>query len=213
MNLLAHLQKGSRLFLFIIGCLFVVGVGLADYLTGNELSFSLFYLIPIVLVTWFLGRNLGLMICVISAVTWFFADKLAGDVYSNPFIGYWNASIRLGFFTTVTPLLPALKNLEREREIARIVYLTGIANRRHFFEILQTTLDSSQRYNRPFSIAYIDLDGFKLMNDQYGHETGDKLLCAFVNRAKNQLRKTDVIARLGGDEFILLLPEIDHDAA
>lgn len=58
-----------------------------------------------------------------------------------------------------------------------------------------------------------DLDGFKAVNDQSGHHTGDKVLRAVVNRAKSRLRKTDSLGRLGGDEFMLLLPEVDHDAA
>ena len=213
MDLLANLEKKIALYWITTGCLFVAVVGIGDYVTGNELSFSLFYLIPIVLVTWFSGRNLGLAICVIAAITWFIADALVGQSYSQPIIRYWNAAVRLGFFVMVTLLLPALKALDREKEIARVDHLTGTANRRHFFEVAQTELDRSQRFKRPFTIVYIDLDGLKTVNDQSGHQTGDKLLCAVVNRAKSSLRRTDLMARLGGDEFILLLPEIGQDAA
>jgi diguanylate cyclase (GGDEF)-like protein len=213
-KLLAYLEKKySAIFWIVIGYLFVLSVGFIDYITGNELAFSLFYLIPIVLVTWFLGKTQGIAISIIAAIIWFLADFLAGHPYSQPFIGYWNACIRFGVFLVVSMLLPALKELEREKEIARIDYLTGTANRRHFFELAQMELNRSQRYKHPFTIAYIDLDGFKAMNDQYGHQTGDKLLCTFVNQAKLHLRDTDIMARLGGDEFILLLPEIDQHAA
>jgi len=208
-----YFENRSSLFWIITGSIFVVGVGVADIVTGSELAFSLFYLIPIVLVTWFSGRILGFAISVASAVMWVIADVLAGQSYSQPVIRYWNAVVRLGFFVVVTLLLPALKALEREKDLARTDHLTGVANRRHFFEVAQAELDRSQRYKRPFTIAYIDLDGFKSVNDQWGHSIGDKLLCAVVNRAKSQLRKTDIIARLGGDEFILLLPETDQDTA
>ncbi len=213
MDLLANLEKKIALYWITTGCVSVAVVGIGDYVTGNELSFSLFYLIPIVLVTWFSGRNLGLAISVIAAITWFIADALVGQPYSQPIIRYWNAAVRLGFFVLVTLLLPALKALEHEKEIARVDHLTGTANRRHFFEVAQTELDRSQRFKRPFTIVYIDLDGLKTVNDQSGHRTGDKLLCAVVNRAKSHLRRTDLLARLGGDEFILLLPEIGQDAA
>jgi len=214
MDRLANLEKKISLYWMTTGCLFVAVVGIGDYVTGNELSFSLFYLIPIVLVTWFSGRNLGLAISVIAAITWFVADALVGQSYPPPLvIRYWNAIVRLCFFVVVTLLLSALKALEREKEIARVDHLTGTANRRYFFEVAQTELDRSQRYKRPFTIAYIDLDGLKTVNDQSGHRTGDKLLCAVVNRAKSHLRRTDLMARLGGDEFILLLPEIGQDAA
>lgn len=212
-NMLEYLTKRSSFFWIITGFIFVIAIGTADALTGRELSFSLFYLIPIVLVTWFSDRNSGIVISVVSAVTWLVADILAGQTYSQPAIRYWNAATRLGFFVVVTLLLPALKALEREKGLARTDYLTGVANRRYFFELAQTELERSERYEHPFTIVYIDLDGFKTVNDQWNHKTGDKLLCAVVNQANHQLRKTDIIARLGGDEFIMLLPETDQDAA
>jgi len=208
--MLANLEKRSSLFWMIIGLIFVVGVGAIDFETGSELAFSLFYLIPIVFVTWFASKKLGLVFSVISAITWFVADAFTGQSYSQPFIRYWNAGIRLGFFVVVTLLLPALKELDREKEMARTDYLTGVSNRRSFFEIAQRELDRTQRYKQPFTLAYIDLDGFKTVNDQWGHRVGDKLLCAVVNQARKCLRKTDTIARLGGDEFMLLLPETDQ---
>jgi diguanylate cyclase (GGDEF)-like protein len=210
---LANLEKKSALSWMATGCLFVASIGILDIATGSEISFSLFYLIPIALAGWFSGRNLGLAISVISALMWFIADVLAGQSYSLPIIRYWNAAVRLGFFVLVSLLLPKLKALEREKAIARLDDLTGAANRRHLFEVAQAELDRSQRYKRPFTIAYIDLDGFKAVNDQSGHRTGDKLLCAIASVAKSHLRKTDLVGRLGGDEFILLLPEIGHDAA
>ena len=191
----------------------VAGVGVADFLTGSELVFSLFYLIPIVLATWFSGRNLGLALSGTSAITSFTADALAGPFYSQPGILYWNAAVRLSFFVVVTLLLPALKALQHEKQVARLDDLTGAANRRHFYEVAQTELDRSQRYEHPFTIVYIDIDSLKSVNDQWGHRIGDQLLCAVVHRAKRHLRKTDFLARLGGDEFIVLLPETDQEAA
>jgi diguanylate cyclase (GGDEF)-like protein len=213
MTLLAPLEKRGRLFWVTIGSIGVAAAGLADFLTGRELAFSLFYLIPILLVTWFAGRNLGLAMSAACAIAWFTADALTGQSYSEPVIRYWNAAVRLSFFVLVTLLLPALKALEREKEVARVDQLTGASNRRHFFEAAQRELDRSQRYKHPFTIVYIDLDDFKAVNDQWGHRAGDQLLCAVVHRAKRLLRKTDFLARSGGDEFIVLLPETDQEAA
>ncbi|MEI6413273.1 MAG: diguanylate cyclase [Pseudomonadota bacterium] len=215
MSLISKIMFTERvpLFWMAIGCLLIAGVGFADFMTGNELSFSLFYLIPVVLVAWILGRTPGLAMSVIAAIVWVIVDILDGPYYSNPMIHYWNGVVRLAFFATVALLLPALKALEYERRIARTDYLTGAANRRHFFEQLQSELDRSQRYKRPLTLVYIDLDGFKSVNDRFGHRIGDKLLCTMVGRAKSHLRKTDLLARLGGDEFILLLPEIGEDIA
>ena len=213
MNILANLERKNSLFWITAGLIFVLSIGFADFETGSELAFSLFYLIPIVLVTWFAGKKIGLVISISSALTWFAADALTGQAYSQPIIRYWNATVRLGFFIIVTLLLPALKELGRAREMARIDYLTGVANRRFLFEIGQRELDRTQRYKNPFTVAYIDLDGFKTVNDRWGHKVGDKLLCIVVNQAKKYLRKVDTIARLGGDEFILLLPETDQAAS
>jgi diguanylate cyclase (GGDEF)-like protein len=210
---LRMLENQSPIFWMITGVLFVAGVGVIDAAIGYEFSFSLFYLIPVVLVTWFSGRKLGLSISIIAAIVWFTANTAAGQSYSHPIVPYWNTVVRLGFFVVVTLLLPALKALEREKEIARIDSLTGIANRRHLFEVVQTELYRSQRNKKPLTVVYFDLDGFKNVNDQYGHQTGDKLLCAIVDRTKSELRKTDLIARLGGDEFVILLPETGQDAA
>jgi predicted signal transduction protein with EAL and GGDEF domain len=123
---------------------------------------------------------------------------LAGQFYLRPFVCYWNAIVRLGFFVLATYLLPALKAMESEKNLACTDNLTGIPDRRHFFELAETELDCSHRYKRPITLAYIDLDSFKTVNDQWGHKVGDKLLCAVVDRIKNQLRSTDIIARLGG---------------
>jgi GGDEF domain-containing protein len=81
----------------------------------------------------------------ISAIIWFTADALSGDIYSQPIIRFWNAGIRFGFFIVVTLLLPALRSLESEKERARVDYLTGTANRRFFFEVAQSEIDRSQR--------------------------------------------------------------------
>lgn len=213
MNMLATLRTRSPLFWVAIGLLGIIGIGIADIATGSELSFSLFYLIPIILTTWFLGRNYGYALCVIGATTWFASDFLVGKVYSEPYIRYWNAAIRLSFFLLATRLLLSSQALMREMKLARLDTLTGAANRRHLFETIQIELDRSHRYKHSFTIAYIDLDNFKIVNDQLGHKVGDQLLCAAVRRLKYHMRKTDMLARLGGDEFILLLPETDHKEA
>ncbi len=213
MNSFALLNKRRPIFWAIVGLIGVFCVGIGDFLTGWQLSFSIFYLIPIVLVTWFAGRNFGLVMSIASTIVWFTADNLSGQPYSQPIFPFWNAGVRLGFFILVSFLLPALKEREHEKEIARRDDLTGAANRRQFFEVAQAELERFQRYQHPFTIVYFDIDDFKTANDQWGHQIGDQLLCSVVNRAKLVLRKTDFLARLGGDEFVALLPETDAEAA
>lgn len=209
--MISRFKKRSRLFWAITGFTLIAGVGSVDFLTGYEFSFSLFYLLPISLTTWYVGIRLGFATSVVSAFVWLTADVYSGHLYSNILIPYWNTAIRFGFFLITTLLISALsKALEQEKELARIDNLTGAVNKRFFSELVQMEVDRSQRFKHTFTIAYVDLDNFKKVNDRFGHSEGDKVLVATVKQAKKQLRKTDVLARLGGDEFAFLLPETDE---
>jgi len=105
------------------------------------------------------------------------------------------------------------KAFEHEKELARVDPLTGAANQRSFYELAQREIERSRRYKYPFTIAYLDLDDFKEINDQFGHKVGDEILCAVVKYAIGRLRKTDLFARLGGDEFAFLLLETGPELA
>jgi len=90
--------------------------------------------------------------------------------------------------------------------------LTGLANRRLFNEIMLQTIRSAKRDNISCALLYIDLDDFKDVNDEYGHEAGDQVLVKIAKRIKSSVRESDTIARIGGDEFIVLLHKtIDRD--
>lgn len=103
--------------------------------------------------------------------------------------------------------------LENEKSLSRSDYLTGLANRRAFEELFEMECKRSRRYNRPITLAYMDLDNFKRVNDGKGHQTGDEVLVAVATTLRSCLRATDCVARIGGDEFAMLLPETDEDAA
>jgi diguanylate cyclase (GGDEF)-like protein/PAS domain S-box-containing protein len=103
--------------------------------------------------------------------------------------------------------------LAREKDDARLDFLTRIANRRAFYEIAFTESARARRYGRSLTLIYLDLDNFKQVNDTYGHEVGDELLIEVAATIRSNVRTTDTVARLGGDEFALLLPETDQDAA
>lgn len=113
-----------------------------------------------------------------------------------------------------------LRNVELSREIEerkraqseleRIVTLdplTSLFNRRHFFELTQTELERSRRYNRPLSVIMLDIDHFKQVNDQFGHLVGDRVIVEVARRIQKALRRIDLACRYGGEEFAVLLPE------
>jgi diguanylate cyclase (GGDEF)-like protein len=209
-----HFGKSSQSSLITLSLILLVLIGYLDVITGPEISFTIFYLLPISLAVWFVGRWAGVLISTASAMTWFAADWLSAAVYSHFAIPYWNAIVFFGFFLVITFILSALKTaLLHEKELARTDDLTGVANRRAFFELADREVNRAGRYNRPFSMAYMDIDDFKLVNDLFGHSTGDNLLRSVTRIIKNNIRTTDTIARLGGDEFAILLPETEAEAA
>ena len=99
---------------------------------------------------------------------------------------------------------------EQLREQACTDELTGVANRRRFDERLRDELERSRRHDHPLGLLLLDLDHFKAVNDEHGHDVGDRVLREFACRVRDQLRDTDLLARLGGDEFAVLLPESDE---
>ncbi len=107
----------------------------------------------------------------------------------------------------------SLSNLHKQADqmskLAHTDPLTGLSNRRHLFEQLENEFARAQRYRRPFCLLYIDMDGFKAINDQFGHLFGDEILRGSARSMQAVLRATDLIARIGGDEFAVLLPETD----
>ena len=197
-----------------VSLLLVLGVGAADYLTGYEVSLSILYLVPIAILTWYANLAIALAFSVVSAFEWLLVDIWRGHVYSNPLIPYWNALVWLGVFILFVLLLYRLREaLETERRLARFDHLTGLLNSRAFHEILDVEIQRSIRYREPLTIAYIDCDNFKPINDQYGHEIGDQVLRTLAQTMQANLRQSDRVARVGGDEFVLLLTNISFASA
>ena len=197
----------------LIAWILVALLGVIDYFTGYELSFSLFYLLPVALVSWYVGREQGLVISIASAAIWLMANVLAGESYSSTLFLYWNTIVRLGFFLIVALLLSELRiSWENERTLSRTDFLTGSLNSRAFYELTEAEIRRSQRYRSPLTVVHIDLDNFKEVNDRFGHSAGDGLLQDIVNIIKNNIRVTDAVARLGGDEFAILLLEVDEES-
>ncbi|MDP6787985.1 MAG: GGDEF domain-containing protein [Rhodospirillales bacterium] len=104
--------------------------------------------------------------------------------------------------------ISARQEIERElRAMAARDPLTGTSNRKHFAEMGAIEVERSQRHGRELSIAMLDVDHFKVVNDTYGHACGDSVLRSIVEAAQDELRTGDILGRVGGEEFAFLMPE------
>lgn len=206
--------KGSRSLILIFGFIMIPFIGIIDYITGYEMAFSIFYMLPITLITLATGFKLGILASFLSAGIWLAADLISGHKYSHILIPFWNAITRLGYFTLHTSLLTVLlRALEQVKDSSLKDTLTGIANWKFFVEIATKELSNARRYSQPITIAYIDLDNFKNINDTFGHDTGNDLLRIIANIIQSNIRPGDIVARVGGDEFSLLFSNTNYNEA
>jgi diguanylate cyclase (GGDEF)-like protein len=102
-------------------------------------------------------------------------------------------------------------NYEKLQNLAVTDNLTGLYNRTKLDEVLNNELDRSKRFNYCFSFMFIDIDYFKMVNDTYGHQSGDDFLIEFTNLINNNSRSTDHFFRWGGEEFVMICPEVDKE--
>ena len=120
------------------------------------------------------------------------------------------------FQAVANQVASALENAQlyqRTKELATRDDLTGLFNRRHFFDSLEKEVQRARRYRRVFSLLMVDLDDFKGYNDTYGHLQGDEALKAVARLLLASTRRADIVARFGGEEFVVLLPEITAEGA
>ena len=133
-----------------------------------------------------------------------YAEMLSITAVDNPATG---SRHYVGLFTDISESKAHQQQLEH---IAWYDILTDLPNRILFADRLQQAMAQAQRRNRQLAVIYLDLDGFKAINDRYGHSVGDTLLISVAQRLKSVLREGDTLARLGGDEFAAILVDIDH---
>ena len=198
-----------------LGAALAAAIALADYATGSEASFAVFYLMPVVLVSAGGTRALAEMVAGVAALGWVLADVLSRPTaYTSPAIPVWNGVSRLLVFLVVVWLVTSLRrSVAHERRLSRVDSLSGVANRRAFYEAVEMELQRARRTPTPLTVAFLDIDDFKRVNDELGHAEGDAVIRVTAQALTAHARVTDVVARLGGDEFGILLTNASRDVA
>ena len=209
-RLIAHNPAIRRLLIILITTV----LGIIDFVTGYEYSFSVFYLLPESIAAWYDQYKITVLTIMLSGMTWLIADIHAGHPYSNTFIPFWNAFVRLGFFSIVAFLLIHVrKNWQEMKNLAMKDQLTSLDNSRALDIEYRILRKLNFRKQSLFAVGIIDLDGFKAVNDTHGHHRGDEVLLQFSQVLKKSCRSSDIVARLGGDEFAIILLDIDETQA
>jgi len=213
-RLVVWLDGQPRTQLFASAGIMVAALAGLSSAIGSEIATVVFYLAPISIAAYFVGRWQGRLVAVLSAVAWSVMEEALRPISTPIPVVLASAFNRAVLFLVVSELLSSLRDaFNHERQLARTDLLTGLPNSRAFGERAEFELLRARRYGRPLSLLYIDLDGFKTINDQFGHAAGDVVLQRTAAALRESLRRTDLVARLGGDEFVVLLPETGTESA
>jgi diguanylate cyclase (GGDEF)-like protein len=191
----------------------VVVLTVIDYQLGAERSLGAAHLLPAGLAVWAFGRMVGLATALVSAVCWTAVANYAPASGVPPAPAWTLLSNSLLFVLAAMGLWAFRVAYAHERGMARSDELTGLPNRHAFVERARVELERARRGGHPLSVAFIDVDDFKLLNDRLGHSAGDGALRAVAGELLAGARSLDLVARLGGDEFAVLLPGLDGPEA
>lgn len=212
-NVTAWLGRRSRFFRVATSLLLFALTILVRYLIAPDIHFAVVFLVPISFATWFVAPALGWSFVVAATVVLAFFDIRQQSAVNSATL-YLNGLLNLGMFAFFTFIFTEVRTLyDREQSLSLHDSLTGLLNRRALVGTLALENRRMHRHHHPLTLAYIDLDDFKHVNDRFGHDVGDKLLRTLANAMKNTVRSTDFVARLGGDEFVVFLPETNQEAA
>lgn len=189
-------------------------IAVLDHVVGDEYALAFLYVPIICFLTIRVSLNAALYTSIVCAVFWL-ADDIVFESTANPSAGeVVTAMIHfLCFAVIATFLLRLTQALEKEKQFARYDYLTGLPNMHAFHEQANKLLQGQPPGIVPTSIAFIDCDNFKTVNDTLGHHEGDNLLKVVGQVLKTSTRDSDCTSRYGGDEFIILFSNTDQEIA
>lgn len=198
--------------MFWLTTIIVVLLTFLSSLLNDYIQIDFLYIFPVTVASWYGSKKSGIVVASLSTLSLMMNLIGRGELSTLTLFGYIIPCFLAFAFLAI--LVTNFRSVYRKEAIAADTdSLTKIANSRRFYSELKNELERSLRYGHIFSLAYIDVDDFKIVNDSLGHVVGDNLLVVVANSLKTSLRVSDTIARLGGDEYACLLPETGQDSA
>lgn len=199
---------------WIVAMLAIAVLGFVRHNTETEFAFASAAIIPVFLVAWAGGLRHGIAASALGAGMWVITDLVYAADQSRSLLAVVNGLIRLATYCFIAYLTARVRTLlQREIELSSHDALTGLLNRRAFLGAGNAEVSRARRYRISMAVVFVDLDDFKKLNDDRGHDAGDAALRAAAAALARTLRTTDTVARIGGDEFAIILPEIGDVSA
>ncbi|EAQ80890.1 GGDEF domain-containing protein [Blastopirellula marina] len=206
----------NRQLTILVASCFCIVIGGLDLFLGNEVPISGLCLPFVVAVCWVASLQTAMVLSLFCAMAWIIDDTffLHSTSPGVTLTEVWLTTVHACFFLAIVSVIWRLRcAYERERVFARIDSLTGLLNITAFNDTAEREAARCRRSGSPLTVAFIDCDNFKQVNDTLGHRTGDRLLKQIARTLCQSVREMDAVARLGGDEFALLLPNANRDQA
>jgi diguanylate cyclase (GGDEF)-like protein len=199
MPIARHLQWYALLLLAVLAVAYI------DYLTDEQLSLYVLFVPIIAFAAWRLGFAAAVIIALVSSVLWVLDDYFVPHKPVPDIAKYWAAVVRFIVFASLAyPIVRLRASRQREHQLASFDVLTGLANRRLLFSRGQQSLKHAKRMGKPVTAIFLDCDGFKEVNDRFGHKIGDNVLRLVAQALRAACEPDDLIARFGGDEFVVI---------
>jgi diguanylate cyclase (GGDEF)-like protein len=212
-KLSGFLERRSRPALVAIACVLAISLGILDYVTAAEFHLLLLYLVPIFIGSWFISKEAGVALAVLTALIWLLAHFFSGHSYSSVWIALWNLAMRAATFTVFALTQAQLRaKLVELAHLASRDFLTGLPNGHAFYQLTANEMDRAFGVE-PMTLVCIDISGFKWVNHRFGYPAGDHMMCSLAHTIRQNVPRPDLVGRLGGTSFAVLLPNVGADVA